>query len=98
MAVLLSGNLTAVGASASTVAYGYFNASVSGTFVGTVQLQRKLPGQASFNTVTTYTTPTEAQDQEIEDGTEYRFNCSAYTSGTITYRLSQGSNKFMQRG
>lgn len=31
---------------------------------------------------------TEARVAESEVGVLYRFNCTAYTSGTVTYRLS----------
>lgn len=66
----------------------YMNVSISGTFTATVTLERSFDGGSTYHTVATYTSATEARVAESEVGVLYRFNCTAYTSGTVTYRLS----------
>lgn len=73
-----------------------FNVSVRGTFVGTVQLERSFDGtnwfvasRDSAGTAAAYTAPFSVVVEEPEAGVIYRLNCTAYTSGTITYRMSQ---------
>jgi hypothetical protein len=99
---IVTGSFGATGQSASfqprilSKRIAQFNVSVWGTFVGTVQLERTfdsgtnwLPitsgGSASFK----YTAPASEQQTEPEQTAQYRLNCTAYTSGTINYRLSQ---------
>jgi hypothetical protein len=90
------GAFTAVGVGAAFTPFGNFNLSVWGTFVGSVVLERSFDGgttytQASFpdGTTPTLTAPMSGTWNEKEKGTAYRFRCSAFTSGTINWRLSQ---------
>ena len=56
--------------------------SIGGTFVGTVELQRRI-GQ-NWQTVESYTA---AAEKEISNGSpvQTRLECTAYTSGTVEY-------------
>lgn len=101
IAALTSTNATpATGLSATAMFYGYFNLWVYGTFVGTVELDKSFDAgttwvPASLDTngdPASYTGPTAVTGFEIEPGIIYRFNCTAYTSGTIQCRLSQTLN------
>jgi hypothetical protein len=75
-----------------------FNVSLSGTFVGTVQLERKFtasggstwhPLTAAGTQIGIWTAPCSEVFEEPQGGVEYRLNCTAYTSGTISYRMGQ---------
>lgn len=73
-----------------------FNVSVWGTFVGTVQLERSFDGGTTWLPITaagtqiyTWTAPASEIAAEPEANVSYRLNCTAYTSGTINYRISQ---------
>lgn len=87
---------TAAIASGSTVASKIMGGV---TFSATVQLQRSFDGGATWITISEDTTGTLASYTaemngliyEPEQGVQYRFNCTAYTSGTINYRISQAS-------
>ena len=90
-----TGNSIALTAQPNLVRIG-LNVSVWGTFVGTVALQRSfdsgvtwLPLTAAGVATASYTAPASEQVNEPEAGVEYRFACTAYTSGTINYRISQ---------
>lgn len=100
----VTGSFTATGQSASLVPQAdtsgrypkQFNVSVRGTFVGTVQLERSFDGtnwfvasRDSAGTAAAWTAPMSVVVEEPEAGVIYRLNCTAYTSGTITYRMSQ---------
>lgn len=72
------------------------NVEVSGTFSAGVQLERLLPGETVWKPITAagtqlyvWTAPASEQFTESEPGTLYRLNCTAYTSGTVNYRISQ---------
>lgn len=72
------------------------NVSLWGTFVGTVQLERSfdqgttwLPITAGGTQIYVWTAPASETFEEPEGGVYYRLNCTAYTSGTINYRISQ---------
>lgn len=77
-----------------------FNMALYGTFVGTVAFERSFDGGTTYSalsedasgTTATYTVPVNATCYEPERGVLYRWNCTAYTSGTINYRISQSSN------
>lgn len=72
---------------------GNYAVSISGTFVGTVQLQRRYGGTGSWGVVDTYTEPTEVNGFEpVEEDVEYRLECTAYTSGTAIAKVL-GPNK-----
>ncbi|MFG1388793.1 hypothetical protein [Xanthobacter versatilis] len=72
-----------------------FNVSVYGTFVGTVQLKRSfdgstwLPLTAAGVTLYSWSAPASEPAEEAEFGVSYRLECTAYSSGTINYRISQ---------
>jgi hypothetical protein len=97
----VTGTFTATGQSASftpTVGIGKlvpaFNMSLWGTFVATIALERSfdagttwLPLTALGNAISFTGAATEVFD-EPESGVIYRLNCTAYTSGTVNYRLS----------
>lgn len=72
------------------------NVAVYGTFVGTAVLERSFDGGTNYvpvlrpggNTAVSYTAPSSEVLEEPEPGVMWRLRCSAYTSGTISYRLS----------
>lgn len=74
-----------------------FNVSVYGTFVGTAVLEKTYDAGVNWipvlrpggNTAVSYTTPSTEVLYEPEDSVAYRLRCSAWTSGTINYRLSK---------
>jgi hypothetical protein len=76
----LSGTFTATGTSNETTVNDA-PISVSGTFVATVKLQRK--DGSNWVDVKSYTSET-VENLEGK-GAVYRFNCSAFTSGTVNY-------------
>lgn len=94
---VLSGSLAATGASAGRAMWGDFNIALSGTFVGTVAVERSFDGGVTYipvardtsGTAASFTAPTSLSISEPEKGVLYRLNCTAYTSGTVNYRLSQ---------
>jgi hypothetical protein len=74
---------------------GKFNLAIYGTFTATVKLQRSFDGGDNWidctnlgSAVSFSTAATEVID-EPEREVRYRLNCSAYTSGTVNWRLSQ---------
>lgn len=75
-----------------------FNVSLWGTFSATVQLERSFDGGTTWLQLTSNGTQVEKftgstviseSVTENEAGVQYRLNCTAYTSGTVNYRLSQ---------
>ena len=85
----------AFGSSTASAAFtalpGYFNISISGTWVGTTTLQRSFNQGTTWLAVTSYTNTAanaEALIHEPESGVQYRFSC-VYTSGSCVYRISQ---------
>lgn len=94
----VTGTFAATGFSAAFIplAGRAFNISLSGTFVETIRLVRsfdagvtKLPLTAGGFPTFTYTTPCSESFQESEFGVSYYLECTARTSGTATYRISQ---------
>lgn len=94
----VTGTFTAVGYSAPfTPTPGRpFNLSAWGTFVGTVTLERsfdggvtKLPLTALGSSLFSLTAPFSEIVQEDEYGVQYFLRCTAFSSGTINYRISQ---------
>lgn len=69
---------------------GKFNVSVSGTWAGTMTLQRRFGSSGSTLDVEAFTANTEKQGDEPEPGVEYRIGCKTgeYTSGTAECRVS----------
>lgn len=88
---VLSGSFTATGLSDPISITGPFSLSLS-FGVGTVALERFDSANDQWVTESTYTDSTAKAGDEPEHGIKYRLNCSAYTSGTIYYRLAQGTN------
>ena len=91
----VSQELEAVGRTASAQMYGNFNYSLSGTFVGTVRLEKSYNEGTTWMPVTAggidveFIAPCEELFTEPEVGVVYSWNCTAYTSGTINARISQ---------
>lgn len=83
----ISGSLTAVSVSPTINLLRKFNVSVQGTFAATVQVQRSFDQGATWEAISEYTAPVSTVEFEPERGVQYRIACTAYTSGTITYRL-----------
>jgi hypothetical protein len=92
-----TGTFTAVGAGAAVpiARRGDFNLSLQGTFTATVALQRSFDG-TTWETLTysdgsalSWTAPFSSTWSEPEAGVQYRFNCTAYTSGSLAWRISQ---------
>lgn len=69
----------------------FFNLSISGTWVGTLTLQRSFDAGTTFMDVENFTANQENWDQEIESGVLYRigFKTGNYTSGTALVRISK---------
>ncbi|MCK8788160.1 hypothetical protein M0638_27815 [Roseomonas sp. NAR14] len=69
-----------------------FTLSLSGPFVGSAVLERSADGNApwiactSGGTVVSFSGPCVELCREVPGGF-YRVNCTAYTSGTITWRI-----------
>ena len=70
---------------------GLFNFSLSGTWVGTVHLQRSFDAGSSWLDVDSFTSNVETFGTESEDGVYYRVGVKTgnYTSGTVVERVSQ---------
>jgi len=99
----LTGTFGATGQSSSFVpsVSRAFNVSVYGTFSAAVQLERSFDDTTwlplTVGTTQLYTWSSAGGSEvkyseiaaEIESGVSYRLNCTAYTSGTINYRVSQ---------
>lgn len=78
---------------------GTFNVALTGTASATVQLERSFDGGTTWCEIwaggaqlyewTYASTNLSETVEECEEGVLYRLNCTSYTSGTITYRLSQ---------
>lgn len=91
-AVTVSASFTATGTGASLTLKNKDIAtySVSGTFVGTVKLERSLNGGATWEEISSVTgsaTGTLTAEHPSGQKTNYRFRCSEYTSGTIVTSL-----------
>lgn len=97
---LVTGSFAATGQSTPTVFYSAFNVSIWGTFVGTIDLERSFDGGTTWivcsidssGTPSSYSAPISLVATEPEHQVLYRLNCTAYTSGTANYRLSQASD------
>ena len=95
----VANTFTATGQSSSfePLAGRPFNVSAWGTFVGTVKLERSFDAgvtwldcsRDSAGTTASFTAPFSVVVEEPEAGVLYRLNCAAYTSGTVSYRISQ---------
>ncbi len=106
-ALISQGVAASTGTSAATVFLGAFNVALSGTFTGTVLFEKSYDGGATWVTVAqdaagtaaSYTLAWTSQSInltlcEVETQVAWRLRCSAFTSGTLNYRLSQGGGVF----
>lgn len=95
----VTGSFTATGQSAAFQpimrerSWGQFNIELRGTFGATVALERSFDGAnwvgvTALGTAVTWTAPCSESWEENERSAQYRLNCT-WTSGTVTYRLSQ---------
>ena len=102
-ALISQGVAASTGTSAATVFYGAFNAALSGTFSGTVLFEKSYDGGTTWiavardvaGTLASYALVLTAQSlnltlMEVEPSVCWRLRCTAFTSGSLTYRLSQG--------
>jgi hypothetical protein len=94
----VTGTFTATGQSASftPICGRPFNVTLSGTFVASVQLERSFDAGSNWHPITAagtqlyaWTAAASETAEEHESGPIYRLNCTAYTSGTVNYRISQ---------
>lgn len=97
---VITGTLVALnGASASVPMLGNFNVAVWGVFVGTVSVMTSFDGGTTWIPVInkrtgvaiTFTSPGALQEDEVEPGVLYQVQMTAYTSGTASYRISEGA-------
>lgn len=95
-AQILSGSFAATGQSNAIALYGAFNVALWGTFSGNAQLQKSFDGGATWipygadltGALPVLSAPVAFRAIESELGINYRLACTAFTSGTINYRLS----------
>lgn len=74
-----------------------FNAALWGVFSATVQLEKSFDGGTNWVVVSkdasggaaSYSDVVALGVYEPEHNVLYRWNCTAYTSGTVNYRISQ---------
>ena len=94
----LAGSFSATGQSAIfwPAADRTFNATLYGTFSASVRLERTFDGGTNWHPLTAagtqlyaWTAAASETCEEAEEGVGYRLNCTAYSSGTVNYRLSQ---------
>lgn len=91
---------SATTSSACLITRSRLDVSLYGTFVATVQLERTFDGPDAVNqgtanwipctflgTLVTWTIPGTEVVDEPHSGVMYRWNCTSYTSGTISYRF-----------
>ena len=85
----LEGTFGATGQSSSVALQYWFNVSLSDFGTATVAVERSFDSGSTWVVVEEFTTDVQRRGYEPEEGVLYRFNCSAYTSGTISYRFSK---------
>ena len=95
----LAGAFTAAGPADAPhfIPQGDFNFSMWGTFIATAVLERSFDGGATWlplsvdagGAIASYNMPCSLVVGEPEQGVRYRPRCSAYTSGTVFWRLSR---------
>jgi hypothetical protein len=93
------GSFTAAGQSAPFMPNSgpwNFYIGLDGTFVATIQLERKTYNSAIWRPITTngiqiyiWTSACCEAVEEHQSGTQYRLNCTSYTSGTAYYVIEQ---------
>lgn len=89
-----AGSITGIGPTAAFESAGDVNLSLTGAFAATVRLERSFDAGAAWEAVTyidgtplTWTVPISTTLTEPEANVLYRFNCTAFTSGPIGWRL-----------
>lgn len=95
---VVSGTFTGTGNGTAAQFLGPFNVELSGTWTGTVVLERSFDGGTTYisaamdttGTAASYTANVSIVVVETEPGVLYRVRCSVFGSGTIAYRLSAG--------
>lgn len=93
---VVSGTFTGTGNGASILVQGRFNIAIWGTFSATVAVEKSYDAGATWiavgrdaaGTAATYTAETSVLTEEPENGVLWRLRCSAYTSGTVNWRIS----------
>lgn len=93
---IISKSFTAVGNGIETLLKHSeaFDYAVSGTFVGTVILERTTKGGTSWERVASFTAAASGRvtnESPARANQVYRFRCSAYTSGTIVTSLTSAN-------
>lgn len=92
---VVAGSFTAVGQSGKARFVGLFNVTLSGTFSASVRLERSFDGTTwhpctnDSGAIVVWGSAMSIVCDEPERGVRYRLNCTSYTSGTLTYRISQ---------
>lgn len=86
---MVSGSFAATGQSLSWGGTGIGTLSLSGFGVGTVSLDRSFDAGVTWVVVESFTADAEKNIENPSSDVEYRLNCSAYTSGTIVYKLGR---------
>lgn len=84
----VTGTFTGVSVSNNYVTRAGFNLSLSGFDTATVILQRSFDDGSTWVSVRSFTADGEFRVDDPEAGVYYRLNCTSWTSGTITYRMS----------
>ncbi|WP_017773843.1 hypothetical protein [Paraburkholderia kururiensis] len=94
---VVAGTLASVAAGTSSAFLGRFNFAVWGTFVATVILQKSYDGGTTWiaardenGNIISLTAAGSLVVSEPEPGVLYEPSCTAYTSGTVNYRMSGG--------
>lgn len=88
MSAKISGTFTATGSSAECHILRYFNVSLNyGGGAATIDLERSFDDGDTWEVRQTFTENASTAILEPEKGVKYRLTCSAYTSGTIAYRI-----------
>ena len=94
----VAGTFAATGQSASfaPLAGRAFNISLWGTFTSTIQLERSFDGGMTWLPITAagaqlykWTAPASESNQDDEANVQYRLDCTVFTSGAASYRISQ---------
>lgn len=85
---VVSGTFSGTGQSATAAFRGDVNLSLDFAGSATVLLQRTFDGGSTWKTVATFTEDYEGGFTEIEEGVEYRLNCTVH-SANVVYRMSQ---------
>ncbi len=91
----ISDSFTATGQSdENQAADGIFNLSISGTFVATIDLERSFDEKTTWVAVSSFSAVTEQTGEasvknQVNSPVAYRLNCTAYTSGTVNFALTQ---------